>query len=247
MNPDFWSVVVGALLFEENRKVLLTEVSVEVPVEGIHIDTERLFDRLFDVAGQEDLAVLVDEVVNAFRAVILLDEVEDGMAEAVAQIGQRIERLDGRNEVVDDRVPDDHPVEAFLVLPEIRRHPLDEPYGNPGAQRPPEVPLEEERVLEDVRELVRNELVEFVRRLVDRQDDPVLHVFRERSDRLGKLFEDDVRLLELPMGLVDHHRDAEAQLVVEFLAQSDVGALRVRDDLVEKRLGLGVEVDVEVR
>ena len=246
MNPDLRSVVVRALLFEENRKVLLAEVSGEISIESIHVDAERLLDRLLDVAGQEDLAVFVNEIVNPVRAVFLFDEVEDGMAEAVTQIGQRVERLDRRNDVVDDRVPNDHPVEALLVLPEIGRHALDEPGGDARTQCSAEVPLEKERVLENMRELVRDEFVELVRRLVDRKDHPVLHVFRKCSDRLRQLFEDDVGLLELPVGFIEHHRDAEAQLMIECLAQSDVGALRVRHDFVEKRLGLGVEVDVEV-
>ena len=60
--------------------------------------------------------------------------------------------------VVDDGVAQDHAVLRVLVLPHERRQPFHQPGGRIGGDRLAELPLEEDLVLEDVRQLVRDEL-----------------------------------------------------------------------------------------
>jgi hypothetical protein len=149
------------------------------------------------------------------------------------QLGQILHR---REDVVDHGVPNDHLVERVLVLAEVRGHAFHDPERSAGAEGAAEVALVEDRELEDVRQLVGDERVQLVGRLVDREHHAVLDRLRERPDLLADLAERDVRLLELGVRLVDDHRHAEPELVVELLADPQVRALGVRDDVLEERL-----------
>ncbi len=178
---------------------------------------------------------------------LLFDVVEDRVAVPVGQERQLVQSLDRREDVVHHAVANRHLIEVVLVLGEIRGQSLHDPQRHPRPQRPAQVALEEQRVLEDVHQLVRDQLVELVRRRVDGQHHAVLHRLGERGDALGQLGQRDVGLLELAVRLVDDQRHAKAQLVVQLLADLQVGALRVGDDLFEERLQRRVVVHVEMR
>ena len=99
---------------------------------------------------------------------------------------------------------------------------------------------------EDVGQLVGNEPVEAVWRLVDGQHNPVTIRFSERADSLGHRSRNDVLLLELAVGLEDDERHRERELMPEVAADFLIGALCVRRNALEVLLELGVVVDLKV-
>ena len=62
--------------------------------------------------------------------------------------------------------------------------------------------------LEDVRQLVRDQAIERVGRLVDRQHHAIAVRLGEREDAFGQLARLDVLLLELALGLEEDERDS---------------------------------------
>ena len=97
-----------------------------------------------------------------------------------------------------------------------------------------------------MRELVRDQPVERIGRLVDRQHHAIAVRLGEGEDAFGQLARLDVLLLELALGLVEDERDLEGEVVLQIGADLLIRALRVGGDALEVRLDLRVVVDLEV-
>src|SRR5439155_18998130 len=85
LEADLLAVVERLVLLEKDREILLPEELRELQVELLEVERERLLERFLDIVGQEDLAVLEQEVPDPFAAVLALDVIEDGVPEAVDQ------------------------------------------------------------------------------------------------------------------------------------------------------------------
>ena len=95
-------------------------------------------------------------------------------------------------------------------------------------------------------ELVGDQPVERVGRLVDRQDHAVAIRLGEREHPFGQLARVDVLLLEFALGLEEDERNLEGEVVLEVGAHLLVGAFGVAGDPLQMLLDLGVVVDLEV-
>ena len=97
-----------------------------------------------------------------------------------------------------------------------------------------------------VRELVDDQAVEPVRRIVDRQHHALAERLGERADAFLRRAGNDVLLLELAVRLEEDERHLERQVVLQVGADLLVRALRVAGDALEVLLDLRVVVDLEV-
>ena len=97
-----------------------------------------------------------------------------------------------------------------------------------------------------MRELVGDQAIERVRRLVDRQHHAVAVRLGEREHAFGQLARLDVLLLELALRLVEDERNLEGEVVLQIGADLLIRALRVAGDALEVLLDLRVVVDLEV-
>jgi hypothetical protein len=86
---------------------------------------------------------------------------------------------------------------------------------------------------EDVRELVRDQPVERIGRLVDRQDHAVAIRLREGQNPLGQLAGLDVLLLEFALRFIEDERHLESEIMFQIRADLLVRAFRVRGDALE--------------
>ena len=100
--------------------------------------------------------------------------------------------------------------------------------------------------LEDVRQFVRDQAIERVGRLVDRQDHAIAVRLGEGEDAFGQLARLDVLLLELALGLEEDQGNLEREVVLQVRADLLVGTLGIARDAFEMRLDLRVVVDLEV-
>ena len=97
-----------------------------------------------------------------------------------------------------------------------------------------------------MRQLVNDQPVEQVGRLVDRQHHAVAVRLGECADAfLGRAW-NDVLLLELGAGLEDDQRNLEGEIVLQVGADLLVCALGVAGDALQVLLGLGVVVNLEM-
>ena len=101
--------------------------------------------------------------------------------------------------------------------------------------------------LEDVGQLVGDQALQAVGRLVDGDHHPVARGLREGGHPFGHEPPEEVGLLELRVRLVEDDRDGEVDLVLEVGRDLLVPALRVGHDPGEVLLELGVVVHLEVR
>ena len=97
-----------------------------------------------------------------------------------------------------------------------------------------------------MREFVRDEAVQLIGRVVDRQQHAVLHRLGERADAFLRAARRDVLLLELAVRLEQDHRHFVGQVVLQIRADLLIGALRVAGDALEVLLQRRVVVDFEV-
>jgi hypothetical protein len=147
-----------------------------------------------------------------------------------------------RHDVGDRGIADRHQVERLPVAGHVVGQPLVHPEGKAATEERAGDDVE----LEDVRQLMRNEAIERIRRLVDRQHHSIAVVFREREHPFGQFTRDDVLLLELALGLVQDHRHPEGEVVLQVGADLLVGAFRVRGHALELRLQVRVVIHLEV-
>ena len=235
-------VVRRPLLVAERLEPFL-HVAIELVVELLAVELQRLAVRI--ARAQDALAQREQELPQPFLAPPRLDELERRVAHRIGQpAGQRL-RLEPAHlrDVVRERgVADLHEVEHVPVA----RHVVGQALVDPQRRRRSHDPARDDVELEDVRQLVGDEPVELVGRLVDRQHHPVAFRFREGEHALRHLHARDVVRLELALGLEEHQRDAIRQVVLQLGADELVGALGELGDPLQMRLDLRVEVDVEV-
>ena len=101
-------------------------------------------------------------------------------------------------------------------------------------------------VVELVRQLVDDEPVEEIRRLVHRHDDALAGRLREGADAFLRRAGNDVLLLELAARLKQDQRDLVGQVVLQFGADVLIGAFRIPGHPLEVRFDLRVVVHDEV-
>ena len=115
--------------------------------------------------------------------------------------------------------------------------------GREGAS---EAAREQDVVLEDMRQLVADEVVQLLVRQIDRQHHPEIVGGGEGADSLRDEVRDDVGLQKIGVRLVDDERRRLLNLIVEVLRQAVVGTFRKGQDLLQERLLLRVVPDIEV-
>ena len=93
---------------------------------------------------------------------------------------------------------------------------------------------------------MRNQPVERVGRLVDRQHHAIAVGLGEGEHAFGHLGRIDVLLLELALGLVEDERDLEREIVLEVRADLLIRALGVAGDALDVLLDFRVVVNLEV-
>jgi hypothetical protein len=241
------AVVGGALLVAEGLEALL-EPLLELLVELLRLHAEGLHVDVFDAAAHDVLAEGVEELPDAFLAEARLDELEGGVAEVVDDARVRVaavfvEAAQRRHLLRDGGVADGHEVEGVPGAALVVGQALVEPEGDRALHQA----ARDEVELEDVGQLVGDEALQAVRRLVDGQHHAPAHGLREGQHPFGHEVREEVRLLELGVRLVEDERDREVDLVLQVPRDLLVRALRVGDDAPEVLLELRVVVDLEVR
>ena len=168
------------------------------------------------------------------------------MAQVVGQaaVDERdaLEVAHRRDDVGDRRVADGHQVERLPVA----RHVVRQAFVDPQRQTAAEQRAGDDVELEDVGQLVRDQAIERVRRLVDREDHAIAIRFGEGEHAFRKLTGLDVLLLELALGLVEDERNLEGEVVLQVGADLLVCALGVARDALEMLFDLRVVIDLEV-
>ena len=133
-------------------------------------------------------------------------------------------------------------VERVPVRRHVVRQTLVDPQRQAAAQQRPRDDVE----LEDVGQLVRDQAIEGVVGLVDRQDHAIAVRLGERQDAFRQLAGLDVLLLELALRLVEHERHFEGEVMLEVGADSLIRAFGIAHDPLEMLLDLRVVIDLEV-
>ena len=93
---------------------------------------------------------------------------------------------------------------------------------------------------------MRDQAIERVRRLVDRQHHAIAVRLGEREHAFGQLARLDVLLLELALRLVEDERDFEGEVVLQIGADLLIRALGVGGDALEVLLDFRVVINLEV-
>ena len=119
-------------------------------------------------------------------------------------------------------------------------------FTDPQRIVPPDERLRDDVELKLMRELVDDEAVELIGRLVDRHDHPLADRFGERADAFLSRRRVDVLLLELAVRLEQNQLNLERQVVLQVGADLLVRAFRVAGDARQVLFDLRVVVDLEV-
>ena len=239
------AAVVGRALLVAERLEAILQVAVERLIELVLVHPQRFFVRIL-AAADDALAQREQELPDAFLAELRLDELEDRVAEVVDQARRPaaavlLELGHPRDDVGDRRVADRHQVERFPLPALVVREPLVHPQRHAAADQP----LRDDVELELVRQLVDDQAVEPVGRIVNRQDDALAEGLGEGADAFGRRA-GDVLLLEFAVRLEDDQRDLGRQVVLQIRADLLVGAFGVARDALEMLLDRLVVVDLEV-
>src|ERR1017187_5591848 len=189
------------------RKSLPPQVPAKLQVEVVGLYLEGAPKGDGDVAA-EMRPVLEHEVADRVPAPLGFHEVEDRVPVPVSRVAFDRDLRDRRDEVLVDRVSEEHPVLVVLVVAVVRRHAFHDPRRSVRRERAAESPAEQDLVLEDVRQLVLNERLEPLVGHVDGKDHAVARRLGEGADAFGDEVELDVVLLELGVRRVIDERDA---------------------------------------
>jgi len=225
--------------------VLLAQPGPEGGVELLDVHVEDPRERTLD-AAPEGVPEREDELAHDILAPLLLDELEDLVAEPVG-----VEALHPgphrRHLVREHRITHVHLVTGILVVSVVGGHALHEPGRRASVDGATGATLVEDLVLEDVGQLVLNQGLQRPVRQVDREDHAVAHRGGERPDALGDETDQDVGLLELRMGGIEDQRNRLEDLEVELAGELVIGALCKGRDLLQVGLDPVVVGDSEVR
>ena len=238
------AVVRGALLVAVGLEALL-EPLVEGLVELLGLDAEGLLVDVVELAAHHVLAPGVQELAQPLLAPALGDELEGGVAQVVDQApGERLELGLGelRHLLGHGRVAHHHQVERVPGAAHVVGQALVDPQRHGALQQGARDQVE----LEDVGQLVGDQPLQLVGRLVDGDDHPVAHRLGEGRHPFRDEVREQVGLLELRVGLVEDDRDRARDLVLELARDLLVAALQVRRQPAQVLLELGVVVDLEV-
>ena len=239
------AVVVGPLLVAEGLEPA-PDVRLELDVELLVGDVERV---LVDVALAADdrLPQGEQELPDPGHAPALLDELEGGVPEVVDQPGARVdapalEVAHLRQGVRQRGVADRHQVEGAPHAAHVVGQPLVHPQRNAAPDDRARNDVERELV----GQLVGDQPVELVRRLVDRQHDALPERLGEGAHAVRHRAGNDVLLLELAVRLEDDEGNEVREVVRQVGADLGVRALGVAGDALEVLLDVGVVEDLEV-
>jgi hypothetical protein len=160
-------VVGGPLLVAERLEPVL-HVALEGLVELVLLHLQRFFVRVL-AAADDALAKREHELTDALFPVLRLDELEHRVAEVVheprvAGVAVALHLGHLRHDVGDRRVTDRHQVDRAPLPALVVRQPLVHPQRHAAADER----LRDDVELELMRQLVDDEAVEAVRRIVDR-------------------------------------------------------------------------------
>ena len=198
-------------------------------------------------AADDRLAQREDVLPDAFLAPLRLDELEAGVAQVVdqARVGEAAVALEVghlRHDVGDRDVAHRHQVER---VPDAG-HVVGQAFVHPQRDAALDQAARDDVELEDVGELVGDQPIELIGRLVDRQHHAIAGRLGEGGDAFRHFRRDDVLLLELGLGLEEDQRHLGAEVVLQLGADVLIGALGVAGDALEVLLDLRVVVDLEV-
>ena len=195
------AAVVGRALLVAERLEPLLEVPIEGGVEFVRLHLERFFVRVF-AAADHALPEREHELPDAFLAPLLLDELEQRVAQVVRDEARAVRvavpfgLAHLRHDIRHGGVADVHQIHRRP----LRALDLGAAFGDPEGIVPPDERLRNDVELELMHQLVDDEAVQPVRRLVDRHDHPLAHRLGKRADAFRRLAE-DVFLFELAVRL----------------------------------------------
>ena len=173
------AVVGGALLVAERLETIL-QVALERLIEFLRLHPQRFFVGVF-AAADDALAQREQKLPHAFRAVLRLDELVDRVSEVVRDeprirgVPVPLGLAHLGHEIGDGGVANHHQIDR-IPLAALE---LGAAFVDPQRHALPDQPLRDDVELELMGEFVRDEAVEIVRRIIDRQQHPL-------AIRLGK-------------------------------------------------------------
>ena len=238
--------VVGRTFLVAERLEAILQVLLELLVELFGLELKGLFVRVF-AAADDALAQREHELPDAFLAPLRLDELEHRVPEVVdqariAEAAVPLELAHLRHGVGHGGIAHRHQVDG----PPDARHVVRQALVHPQRHAAPDQGLRDDVELEDVRELVHDEPVEQVGRLVDGQHHAVAERLGKRAHAFLGGAGNDVLLLELAAGLEEDQGNLEREVVLQIGADLLVRAFRISGHPLEMLLDLGVVVDLEV-
>jgi replicative superfamily II helicase len=210
------AAVVGRPLLVAERLEAVLQVLVELLVELVGLQLERFL--VGAVAAADDaLAEREEELAQPLLAPPRFDELEHRMTEVVDQAGipevaVALQLAHLRHDVGNRRVTDRHQVQR---LPDAR-HVVGQALVDPERLAAPDERRRDDVELEDVRQLVDDQAVEEVWRIVERHDHAIAFRLGECANTFLRGARDDVLLLELAAGLEDDERDLERKVVLQL-------------------------------
>ena len=239
--------VVGRPLLVAERLEAVLQILLEVLIELVLLHPQRFFVGVL-AAADDALAQREQELADAFLAELRLDELEHRVTEVVdearrpaaAAVAFELGHL--RDDVGDRRVAHRHQIERLPLPALVVRQPLVHPQRHAAADQP----LRDDVELELVRQLVDDQAVETVRRIVNRRDDALDDRLGEGADAFLRRAGIDVLLLELAVRLEQDQLHLEGQIVFEIGADLLVRALGVAGDALQVLLERRVVVDLEM-
>ncbi len=240
------AAVVGRTFLVAERLEAFLQVALERLIEFIRRHLEGFFVGVL-AAADDALAQREQELADALLAVLGFDELEHRVPEVVdearvAAVAVALEVAHLRDDVGDGRVADHHQVERRPLSAFVVREPLVHPQRHAAANQA----LRDDVELEDVREFVRDQAVEPVGWIVDRQQHAIAIRFGERADAFLRGAGRHVLLLELAVRLEQDQRHLEREVVLQVRTDLLVGALRVAGNPLEVLLEIRVVVDLEM-
>ena len=215
-------------------------------IELLRRHAERLLIGVF-AAADHSLAQREEKLPEPFLPPPRLDELEHRVAEIVdeprvRELAIALELAHLRHDVRHGGVPHRHQVDR----PPQAGHVVRQPFVHPERHAAADERSGDDIELEDVRELVNDEPVHEVRRLIHRHHHAIARGFGKRADAFLGRAGNDVLLLELAARLEEDQRNLERKIVLELGADMLVRAFSVAGDPLQVFLDFGIVVDLEM-
>ena len=166
------------------------------------------------------------------------------MTEVIGCSGEsQVQFFEARDLIGDRSIADRHQIERIPLAGHVVGESLIDPQGNRTTHQRAGDDVE----LEDMSQLVNDELLELVRRLIDGQHHPIPHRFGEREDAFRNFAREEVGLRELGEGLIENQRNGKGDLVLELVRHPLVSALCIAHYPAQVLFELRVVIHLEVR